>query len=60
MKIMIYIKTLLFGRPAQGEKLPEPKLPPERPLDELDCAKWCQEFQFGSRYGHRGSFYQKH
>ena len=57
---MIYIKRLLFGKPAQGEKLPEPKLPPERPLDEEDCVKWCQEFQFGSRYGHRGSFYQKY
>ena len=55
---MSFIKALLFGVKAQGEKLPEPKLPSERPLDELDCAKWCQEFNFGSRYGHRGSFYQ--
>lgn len=55
----MYIKTLLFGKPVQGEKLPTPKLPKERPLDELDCAKWVKEFNFGSRYGHRGSFYQR-
>lgn len=57
--IMSFIKALLFGKSAQGEKLPEPKLPQERPYDALDCAKWCQEIQFGNRYGHRGSFYQR-
>jgi hypothetical protein len=59
MKIMIYIKTFLFGIRAQGEKLPEPKLRPERPYDALDCTKWCQEFKFGNKYGHRGSFYKR-
>jgi len=55
---MDYIKKLIFGTPAQGEKLSEPKLPPERPYNEEDCIKWCQEFKFGSKYGTRGSFYQ--
>jgi len=60
MKLMIYIKTFLFGIRAQGEKLPEPKLPPERPLNSKEFEKWCKKFKVGSKYGHRGSFYQKH
>jgi hypothetical protein len=55
---MEYIKKLIFGMPVQGERLPEPKVPPERPYNEEDCIKWCQEFKFGSKYGTRGSFYQ--
>lgn len=55
---MTYIKTFLFGIRAQGEKLPEPKLRPERPYDAEDCDKWSKEFKFGNKYGHRGSFYQ--
>ena len=54
---MYYITTLLFGERAQGERIPESKLPPERPLDS-NYIKWCEEFKVGSRYGHRGSFYQ--
>ena len=56
---MIYIKKLIFGKPIQGEQLSQPKLPGERPYNAQDCDKWCQEFKFGSRYGHRVSFYQK-
>ena len=55
---MYYITTLVFGRRAQGETIPESKLPPERPFDSKEYIKWCQEFKVGSRYGHRGSFYQ--
>lgn len=56
---MQFIKQLIFGVKVQGEKLPQPKLPPQRPYNEEDCNKWCKEFNFGSRYGHRGSFYQR-
>jgi hypothetical protein len=55
---MYYIKTLVFGRRAQGETIPESKLPPQRLFDSKEYIKWCQEFKVGSRYGHRGSFYQ--
>ena len=55
---MQYIKTLVFGKRAEGEPLTDSKLPPERPLNAIEFAKWCQEFKVGSRYGHRGSFYQ--
>ena len=58
MKLMIYIKTLLFGKRAAGESIPEAKLPPERIVNTEEYIKWCKEFKVGSRYGHRGSFYQ--
>jgi hypothetical protein len=54
---MYYITTLVFGKRAEGEKISEPTLPKERPLDS-NYIKWCQEFNVSSRYGHRGSFYQ--
>ena len=57
---MQYIKEIVFGRRAKGEILPKPKLPPERPYNAEECDKWSKEFKFGNRYGHRGSFYQKH
>lgn len=56
---MIYIKTFLFGIRAQGEQLPEPKLPAERALNSKEFEKWCKKFKVGSKYGHRGSFYQR-
>lgn len=55
---MYYIKTLLFGQRIQGEQIFESKLPPERQINDTDFIKWCQEFKVGSRYGHRGSFYE--
>jgi hypothetical protein len=59
MKIMYYITTLLFGVKIQGERLPEStSLPAERPFDSREYIKWCNDFKVGSRYGHRGSFYQ--
>jgi hypothetical protein len=48
-QVMQYIKTLLFGIRAQGEQLPEPTLPPERPLDE-NYVEWCKEFKLGMLY----------
>jgi hypothetical protein len=59
MKLMYYIKTLVFGKRAEGEKISQPTLPPERDYNGQDYIRWCQEFKVGSRYGHRGSFYQR-
>ena len=56
MKLILF---LLFGERAQGERMPIPTLPPERPYDADDYNKWCEEVGFGSRYGTRGSFYSK-
>jgi hypothetical protein len=58
MKIMQFIKQLIFGvrrepvdNISTGFHSSYPKNPPS--LDE-----WVKEFKFGSRYGHRGTFYQ--
>ena len=55
---MSFIKALIFGvrrEPVDsistGFRSSYPENPPS--LEE-----WCKEFKFGSRYGHRGSFYQ--
>jgi hypothetical protein len=58
MKLMLYLKTLVFGQRAKGETIPETKLPPERQINIEDYINWCKEFKVGSRYGHRGSFYK--
>lgn len=42
---MKYLKQLLFGVKAKGEKLPNYKLPPERPFDAKDYFDWCKEFR---------------
>ena len=55
---MAFIKQLIFGVRRQpvdsisiGFHSSYPKNPPS-------FHEWCKEFKFGSRYGHRGSFYQ--
>jgi hypothetical protein len=56
--ILSNVITLVFGIRATGEKLPEPRKFPIRNVTEAECNQWANEFKFGSRYGHRGSFYQ--
>jgi len=50
--------TYITGSRATGEKLPEPKPFPIRSFVEADYNQWANEFKVGSRYGHRGSFYE--
>jgi hypothetical protein len=57
MKTMNYIKELLFGVRAQGQRVSEPMLPKERPMNDKDFNQWSKKFNVGARYGHRGSFY---
>jgi len=52
------ILTLIFGQRAQGEKLPPPTFKATFPTERLSESEWAKEVKFGSRYGHRGSFYQ--
>lgn len=57
MKKMNYIKELIFGVRAQGQRVSEPMLPKERPMNEKDFNQWSKKFKVSSRYGHKGSFY---
>jgi hypothetical protein len=58
MKLMQFIKKVLFGKPLSGERVPPPSFKTTYPTDKLDENQWFKEFKFGSRYGHRGSFYK--
>lgn len=53
------IRDFLFGQRAQGELLQQPKLKTLYPTQRIEEEQWRQEMKFGSRYGHRGSFYQQ-
>jgi hypothetical protein len=54
MKQLIYF---IIGKRAEGESLPQPTLKTTYPTDRPSENEWTKEFKFGSRYGHRGSFY---
>jgi hypothetical protein len=56
-KTMYYIKVLLFGERAQGEPVLPPTITTLTPINRPSEDKWSKEFNFGSRYGTRGSFY---
>ena len=55
---MKQIITFIFGQRAQGEKLPPPTFTVCNPKDRPSEDDWAKEMKFGSRYGHRGTFYQ--
>jgi len=59
MKIMNKIREFIFGVRAQGEPVPPPSLKTTEPTNRPTENVWFKEMKFGSRYGHRGSFYQK-
>lgn len=50
--------NLLFGKRKQGVKVNQPSLRTVRASDLLPENQWMEHVKFGSRYGHRGSFYQ--
>ena len=52
------LKTLIFGARAKGEPLPPPKLKTITSDNILPFNKWVEYVNFGSRYGHKGSFYK--
>lgn len=43
------IKTFIFGKVKEGEKLPKPKTFPERGIDK-HYEQWCKEFRVGMLY----------
>jgi hypothetical protein len=59
MKIMLYLKKLVFGKKAQGEPMSLPTFTTTEPINRPSIDEWVKEFNFGSRYGHRGSFYER-
>jgi hypothetical protein len=53
-----FLLYLIFGERAQGIKLTHPTLRTLEISNRPSENEWVKEFNFGSRYGHRGSFYQ--
>jgi len=56
---MKHIKEILFGVRAQGQPVPPPTFKTTEVINRPTIDKWTKEVNFGSRYGHRGSFYQR-
>ena len=52
-----YSIRLLFGPRAKGEYIPKPSLKTLYPDYRPDLVQWSKDYNFGARYGHRGSFY---
>jgi hypothetical protein len=52
------LARIVFGPRATGKKLPTPTLRTTPITNRPDENQWAIEFKVGSRYGHRGSFYQ--
>jgi hypothetical protein len=55
---MQHIKTFLFGIKTKGEPITEPNFKTTEPTNRPTQDEWVKQVKFGSRYGHRGSFYQ--
>ena len=55
---MKQLLTFIFGQKAQGEKVSQPTFKTTEPTDRPSETDWTMLVAFGSRYGHRGSFYQ--
>jgi len=51
------IQNIVFGPRARGEKLPPPTVRTVYLINQPSEIEWVKEFKIGSRYGHRGSFY---
>lgn len=50
--------TFVFGERAEGVFVPQPKFRTTVLDNRPSESDWLQEFKVGSRYGHRGSFYE--
>ena len=54
---MQFIKQFIFGVKAQGQPVSTPSFKTTVPTNRPNENEWSKEMKFGSRYGHRGSFY---
>lgn len=54
------LRVLLFGKKVEGEiLLNQPTFRTTYPSENLPEEEWRKFVKFGSRYGHRGSFYER-
>jgi hypothetical protein len=56
MKKLVYF---IFGKRAEGQALAQPTFKVVLPANRPSLNEWVAEFKFGSRYGHRGTFYSQ-
>lgn len=56
---MKILKEFMFGVRVEGQPLPPPTFKTIMPRNPPTKDMWIKEFKVGSRYGHRGSFYNK-
>lgn len=52
------ILTFITGERAEGVYVPQPKFRTTVPVNRPAENDWSKEFKVGSRYGHRGSYYE--
>jgi hypothetical protein len=50
--------TLILGERAAGEPIPQPTFRSMYPKHRPDVNQWGKDYNVGSRYGYRGSFYE--
>ena len=51
--------TFIIGKRAEGVHVPQPKFKTTVLANRPSESDWVKEVKFGSRYGHRGSFYYR-
>ena len=56
---MKQVLTLIFGQRAKGEPIPEPSVKTIYPDNRPNEIEWAKKYNFGSRYGYRGTLYNK-
>ncbi len=56
---MKLIKQFVFGVRVEGEPLPPPNIKTTIPENRPPLDKWVKDVNFGGRYGHRGSYYER-
>lgn len=54
---MKHLKKVMFGERVKGEPLSSPSFKLTVPKNQPSLDEWVKLVKFGSRYGHRGSFY---
>ena len=59
-KIIEKIKAIICGVKREPVDVMSTGFHSYYPQNQPSEEEWRNEFKFGSRYGHRGSFYQKH
>lgn len=56
---MQFIKQLIFGVRREPVDIISTGFHSYYPKNQPSLNEWVKEFKFGSRYGHRGSYYER-